>query len=237
MPLRYWGIIASYVVIAQLSSIVGVGWLYNGTGLDKYQALAVWSVITFALTTIIALASLRPDMKEAAMRSDKAGIGSTTLWAVAGVFLALFSQMIAAYIESLFGISSASENTMNLMEIARKAPLFIFIPVLFAPILEEIIFRKIIFGSLYKRTNFFVAVIISALVFGLFHFDVTHLFVYFAMGVVFAFLYVKTKRIITPIIAHMAMNSLVVLTQFNLPEEKIREIQEQMQTILTGGLW
>ena len=157
------------------------------------------------------------------------------MWAIAGVFLALFSQGIAAYIESLFGIKSASENTMSLMEIARRAPIFILIPVIFAPILEEIIFRKIVFGSIYKRTNFLIAVVISALVFGLFHFDITHLFVYFAMGVVFAFLYVKTNRIITPIIAHMAMNLLVVLTQFNLTEEKIRQLQEQMQTIFTGG--
>ena len=235
MPKRYWGIIVSYVLIAQLSAIVGVKFLYDATGLDKYHSVAIWSVITFAITTLIALLVLRPDMKEASMRNDKASPGKTALWAIAGVFLALFSQGIAAYIESLFGIKSASENTMSLMEIARRAPIFILIPVIFAPILEEIIFRKIVFGSIYKRTNFLIAVVISALVFGLFHFDITHLFVYFAMGVVFAFLYVKTNRIITPIIAHMAMNLLVVLTQFNLTEEKIRQLQEQMQTIFTGG--
>ncbi|MCA1012048.1 CPBP family intramembrane glutamic endopeptidase [Halobacillus halophilus] len=234
MPNRYWYIILTYVA-AQLSALIGVP-LVKLFGLSNYDAIAVWSVLSFLAATIIIIVLLKPDMKETAMREDKAGPGGIVLWSILGVILALLAQGVAAAIENqVFGIPPGSENTMGLMEIARESPLFILLPVLFAPITEEIIFRKVIFGSIYKRTNFFLAVLVSALVFGAFHFDFKHMLVYFSMGVVFAFLYVKTKRIITPIIAHMAMNSFVVVTQYFVDEEDIRRMQEQLETIFIGG--
>ncbi|MFD2924499.1 CPBP family intramembrane glutamic endopeptidase [Halobacillus naozhouensis] len=236
MPKRYWLIILTYV-ITQLSAIVGMPLVVFAFDLSRSDAIAVWSVFSFTIATIIMLGLLKKDMKQASLREDRSGPGKIVLWSILGVFLALFSQGIAALIETeIFGVPAGSENTMNLMEIARKSPLFILLPVVFAPITEEIIFRKVIFGSIYKRSNFFVAVLVSALIFGAFHFDFKHMLVYFSMGVVFAFLYIKTKSIITPIIAHMAMNSFVVFTQFFISEEEIRRMQEQLQTILFGGL-
>ncbi|ELK45806.1 type II CAAX endopeptidase family protein [Halobacillus sp. ACCC02827] len=234
MPNRYWYIILTYV-ITQLSALAGAP-LLVALGMGRYDAVAVWSVASFTIATIIILILLKPDLREEMTRSDRSSAGSVVLWSIAGVFLALFAQAIAATIESqLFDVPAGSENTMGLMEIARQSPLFILLPVVFAPITEEILFRKIIFGSIYKRTNFFLAVLVSSLIFGAFHFDFTHMLVYFSMGVVFAFLYVKTKRIITPIVAHMAMNSFVVITQYFLTEEDIRRMQEQLETIFIGG--
>ncbi|WP_173917718.1 CPBP family intramembrane glutamic endopeptidase [Halobacillus sp. Marseille-Q1614] len=236
MPKRYWIIIITYVA-TQLSALIGVPVLASLGIARGFDAIALWSVISFTIATIIIIALLKPDMKEAQMRSDRSSGLKIFGWSIAGVFLALFAQAIAALIETeLLGIPAGSENTMDLMNIAREAPLFILLPVVFAPITEEIIFRKVIFGQIYKRSNFWLAVIISALVFGAFHFDFQHMLVYFSMGLVFAFLYVKTKSIITPIVAHMAMNSFVVLSQLFYSEEDIRRMQEQLQTILTGGL-
>src|SRR5690625_5907308 len=106
--------------------------------------------------------------------------------------MAWFDQTIATLIEiELFGIQAGSENTANIMEIARAAPLFIIIPALIAPILEEIIFRKIIFGGLYKSSNFFIASTLSALIFGFIHGDLEHILIYALIGYFFAFLSVK----------------------------------------------
>ncbi|TGB01492.1 CPBP family intramembrane glutamic endopeptidase [Halobacillus salinus] len=234
MPRRYWYIIITYIV-AQLSGIIGYPMLMLG-GLGQNDAIAVWSVISFTIATILILYFLKNEMKQLEYRDERSSVGAIILWSIAGVFLALFAQGIAAAIETnLLGVPMGSENTMDLMRIARESPLFILLPVVFAPITEEIIFRKIIFGSIYKKTNFWVAVIVSALVFGAFHFDFTHMLVYFSMGVVFAFLYVKTRSIITPIVAHMAMNSFVVVTQYFVDEEQIRRMQEQLETIFIGG--
>jgi hypothetical protein len=54
------------------------------------------------------------------------------------------------------------------------------------------------------------------------------------MGGIFAFLYVKTNRIIVPIIAHVAMNSFVVIVQYVFREdieEMIKQMEEMQNTL------
>lgn len=224
----------------QFSSIIGVPVLaLVSPDLTDMQIIAIWTVISFPASLIIILFIMKPDIKQVQYR-NKMSTGKLIMWAILGVFLALFAQYIASIIEIfIFNIKPGSENTQSLMDIARAAPVFILIPIIFAPILEEIIFRKIIFGSIYKRTNFIVAAILSALIFALVHTDPKHILVYASMGIVFAFLYIKTNRIIVPIFAHMAMNSLVVIMQFNVTPDDLEKMQkqlDQLQTILTGGL-
>jgi membrane protease YdiL (CAAX protease family) len=149
--------------------------------------------------------------------------------------MALFGQGIAAQIQlKLFGIEPGSENTQEIMAFVTATPIMIFAITIAGPILEEIIFRKIIFGSLYKRFNFAVGLIISSLLFAVVHNDFKHLLIYFVMGGIFAFLYVKTNRIIVPIIAHVAMNSFVVIVQYVFREdieEMIKQMEEMQNTL------
>ena len=49
------------------------------------------------------------------------------------------------------------------------------------------------------------------------------------MGLVFAFLYVKTKRIIVPIAAHVAMNTLVAVAQVLMSNEQIQEMIKEAE--------
>ena len=49
------------------------------------------------------------------------------------------------------------------MDITRTTPWFLIVISIIGPILEEIVFRKILFGTLYKKFNFFIAAIISSL--------------------------------------------------------------------------
>jgi membrane protease YdiL (CAAX protease family) len=106
------------------------------------------------------------------------------------------------------------------------------------PILEEIVFRKIIFGSLYRRMNFFLSALISSVIFSLAHQEPEHTLLYSAMGFTFAYLYVKTKRIIVPILAHVSMNTLVVVIQTVLKEDIDRFIEqsEKIQNFIGGIL-
>ncbi|KGX85066.1 CPBP family intramembrane glutamic endopeptidase [Pontibacillus litoralis] len=247
MPLRYWFVIITYVV-TQLSYIVGVpltsvlyGYGFDITALSAEQltqAAVTWSVFSFAMGLIITLLLLRPDMKNTSLTTKDVPASSLILWSILGIFIAFAGQYAAAIIEIMLGIPQVSENTQGLMNIAKAAPIFIIIITVFAPILEEILFRKILFGSIYKKTNFFIAAIISSLIFSIIHMDFTHTIKYTAMGFVFAFLYVKTKRIIVPIIAHMSMNLIVVIAQYSVDPEQIKEMEQQLenlQTIILGG--
>ena len=76
-------------------------------------------------------------------------------WGVAGIFLSFFAQTAAANIEYLMGIELGSENTEQIVGLIKTAPLIIIVTSIIGPILEEIVFRKVIFGALYHRWNFF----------------------------------------------------------------------------------
>lgn len=244
MRKQYWFIILAYVLM-QLSAAVGLPLLYFlGVGKEQPKAEAqltltgVWSVIAFTLCLVIVLLILRTVPKTTLRNRPKASVGASIGWAVAGVFLALFSQSIAASIEMyLFGVTPESENTQRIMEIITALPLMVFVSSVFGPILEEIIFRKIIFGAIYEKTNFFIAALFSSVLFSVVHLDFSHLLIYTAMGFTFAFLYVRTNRIIVPIFAHVAMNTLVVLLQtFREPIEEYLKHAEKMQMIIGGFL-
>ena len=221
----------------QFSPFIGYP-ILAGFNLTESEIIGYWGVFSFLIGTIVILILVAPTLKEDSMLRSK-GSDRVVMWSILGVFMAYFAQIIAANIEIyILGITTSSENTQTLMNIARDVPLFVVVTVLFAPVLEEIVFRKILFGSIYKKTNFWIAGIISSLIFSVVHGDISHTLTYTAMGFVFAFLYVKTKRIIVPIFAHMMMNGFVVLVQYNLTPEDLERMEqqlEQMKTIFIGG--
>ncbi|MDA7028581.1 CPBP family intramembrane metalloprotease [Bacillus sp. CLL-7-23] len=240
MRKQYWYIILTYVSMQFISFLVS-SWLVGKGQMSQKTYLTwvgIWSVITFSLCLVIVLLILRTLPKTTLRNRPKASPGISILWAIGGVFLALFAQSIAAMIEmNLFGVSPESKNTQKIMEVIQTLPLMVIVSSLLGPILEEIIFRKIAFGVIYEKTNFFIAALFSSFMFSLVHFDFTHILIYTAMGFTFAFLYVRTNRIIVPIFAHVAMNTLVVLVQvFREPIEDFLQRADNMQLIIGGFL-
>ncbi|WP_017187340.1 CPBP family intramembrane glutamic endopeptidase [Alkalibacillus haloalkaliphilus] len=236
MPRRYWGILIVYIIAQLLPGIILVNIHYPEN--PPIDDMVYWTLASMAIATLWILYLLRKDMAEVNMRSGPT-TGEIVKWSIIGVFLAYAVQIVANMINIyVLGIDGGSENTQSIMEIIEANIWFIILPIVFAPILEEIIFRKIIFGELYKRTNFIIAGIISALIFAAVHMDFTFILTYTAMGFAFAYLYVKTKRIIVPIIAHMAMNAIVVLIQMNVDidelERQLEEFENAMM-IFFGG--
>ncbi len=89
-------------------------------------------------------------------------------------------------------------------ESVRLRVLFV---VVIAPFIEEFTFRKCIIDRLHiygqKR-----AVLISALLFGLFHGNFSQFFYAFLLGLVFGTVYVKTARLRYSVILHMFINAM-----------------------------
>jgi uncharacterized protein len=242
---RYLWVIATYVAM-QLSIFLLVplhAILNISTPVQDWanSISGTWSVFSFSIGLLIILFLLKRDISERHRASGRVTRTAAIGWSIIGVFLAFFAQMIAGLIEvNVLGIDPGSENTENLVEIAKATPLFILVGAIIAPILEEIIFRKIIFGSIYQKFNSFIlAGIVSSVIFAVIHFDFEHLLIYTAMGFTFAFLYVKTKRIIVPIIAHATMNTIVFVVQILFADEIQKSIQEfeKAQAIICGGIF
>ncbi|WP_077620355.1 CPBP family intramembrane glutamic endopeptidase [Bacillus sinesaloumensis] len=244
MKVRYWYVILTYIIM-QFSGILGIPLLLYfgiGDGLEPDKAkntiIATWTVISFVAALPIVLFLLRQDIKERHRNLERSSKGEAVGWAFAGVIMAMTAQVLAANIEiHLFGIEPGSENTQEIMNLVKSLPLLVIVVSIIGPILEEIIFRQIIFGSLYKKLNFFLSGLISSLIFAVVHMDFTHILIYTAMGFTFAFLYVQTKRIIVPIFAHVAMNTFVVAVQTIFADdiERIMKQAENLQQTFIGG--
>lgn len=225
-------------IIMQLSGLLFapllLSFFLSQDGMEEQKAKLLasgwWIFFSMSIATLISIAILRKDkpfLKN--LKGKKSSIGASIGWGVIGFFLVLFGQSLAAFIEGTLGISQGSENTKMFVTIAKTAPVAILSIAIFAPILEELIFRRVIFGSLVQTTNFFIAGLVSAIVFALIHFDFTHILLYAVSGFIFAFLYYKTKRILTSIISHMLLNGFVVLIQLNA--ENIERYQKYLESL------
>lgn len=194
----------------------------------KYRASS-WSLFTVnAIAAIIfLLVILKKKNFFQVFAGKKSTIGNSVLWGFIGFFLALGGQMLAGAIEIAIGIEPGSDNTAILSDMAKVSPIIIISIVLFAPFLEEIIFRRVIFGGIYQKTNFWIAAIVSALVFAAVHNEFEHLLIYMMPAFVFSYLYYRTKRILTPMIAHLLMNGFVVVLNLNI--EKLQHWQEDLK--------
>ncbi|HBU12008.1 MAG TPA: hypothetical protein DEB31_04575 [Clostridiales bacterium] len=83
----------------------------------------------------------------------------------------------------------------------------IFTICFFGPVIEELVFRKLLIDRL-ARYGEWVAVFMSALLFGLFHGNFLQFFYAFGLGLAFGHLYYKTGRIWYTILLHCVINTI-----------------------------
>ena len=121
----------------------------------------------------------------------------------------------------LGGSSNDSANQLLFESYLNKDLIFMFIQsVILAPVLEELLFRGLIFRSL-RSINRNLAFFASAFLFGFLHIysalfagDLTqlvYLLSYGGMGFVFTYTYEKRKTICVPMLIHMINNLVAVL--------------------------
>ena len=230
-------LILTYAIM-QLSGLLFapllLAFLIRQVGMEEQEAKLLasgwWIFVSMLVAAIVSLTLLQKDksfLKN--LKGKQSSIGASIGWGFLGFFMVLFGQSLAALIETSLGIDPGSDNTATFVRIADAVPVAILSIAIFAPILEELIFRRVIFGSLVQKTNFFIAGSVSAIVFAIIHFDFTHILLYAVSGFIFAFLYYKTKRIMTSIISHMLLNGFVVLVQLN--QENIIRYQKYLETL------
>lgn len=206
-------ILITYVIAQTLPALLGIVVPGNAkTSVIIYSTIACFIIGSL----VMILLNKKFPIKNSLTIQPSVSKGQVLSWGFIGMFLAIFVQITANLIEqAVLKIPAGSANTQYIIEIINKYPLFLITGAVFAPILEEFVFRKVIFGFFYDLTGVVGAAVISSLLFAFIHMD-GHILLYSAMGFVFCFLYVKTKNIATPIIAHMLMNTLVFISQMVL---------------------
>lgn len=79
------------------------------------------------------------------------------------------------------------------------------------PMLEEVVYRGIVCGQMYLWYGEKVSVLVSALLFGMMHFNVVQFLYAFLMGLALGYAYIRYKKLWVPAAAHGLTNLVVVL--------------------------
>jgi len=136
--------------------------------------------------------------------------------------LFLFNVLSSALVVFLTHSSEASKNQQAINSIMDVHPwIMASTTVLLAPLVEELVFRKTLMGSM-KKFPAGLSIIISSMLFGLIHVvsggDFIFIIPYMAMGIPLGWSYHKNQNIWFPIGIHMMQNlfSTLVLLLSNL---------------------
>ena len=84
------------------------------------------------------------------------------------------------------------------------------------PVMEEILFRGLVYNRMKKYMSIRMAIFGSAAVFALYHGNVVQILFAFPMGLLIIFLYEKWKSLSIPIVFHMAANLSTVILNWAL---------------------
>ena len=97
--------------------------------------------------------------------------------------------------------------------------------VLFAPVLEEFIFRGLVMESLLRRHRRSLSVVVSAMFFAIVHFQPSVMFSAFVSGLVLGTIYLHTNSIFSTIILHSINNAIAFsLITLNVEDYSYRQV-------------
>ncbi|MEG2707742.1 MAG: type II CAAX endopeptidase family protein [Vagococcus sp.] len=151
--------------------------------------------------------------KEATLSREKDDYGLIISLGLVSIIGSFFLQSILAMIEIVvFNQPMGSQNTADITAIIKSSPFFIIAVTIAGPIMEEFVFRFSLINWLNQKLNIWLSAIISSALFAVMHVD-GHYLVYGGLGFLFFLIYRKTGSILTSIIAHAGMNTLVIVLQ------------------------
>ncbi len=198
------GTIVTYAVQLGIGALVGLlkpEWLENA---DISILLSALSMYLIAMPVLIVLVKRLPGQVPERHSIKK----SSFLVAVILCFgLVYLSNIFGTVLTTIIGMVKGEvvENVIQNVAVSASLWVIILYMVIAAPIMEEYIFRKLIVDRTVRYGQG-VAIVISGLMFGLFHGNLNQFVYAFTLGMFLAFLYVKTGNIKITIALHMMIN-------------------------------
>ncbi len=171
-------------------------------GLFSFNSLLVLPEIILLLPSVAYLVFLRRDALENTGYQKVSFF--TTSMTVLFTFCMIPVVTLINLISSLF-VENNVDDTLGYTVQSNPWIVNLILIALVPAVVEEFIFRGLIFGA-YKKRNPLVAAILSALLFGLIHMNINQFTYAFVIGIIFAFLTYVTGSIIPSTIAHFVVN-------------------------------
>lgn len=210
-------IFISYFIYSSFQSIplklIGID--YNNMSLGFKQIyILIYELLYILILIFLYRKTLSKDFKDYIKDFKKNFKKYMDYWAIAFILMVVSNLIITL----LFPNSNATNQEL-INDMYTRAPIYIIISsVIYAPFIEEVIFRLSL-RNIFKSDKLFI--IISGLVFGALHVvgsftkasDLIYIITYSIPGFVFAYTLVKSKNIFVPMCLHLFHNSFMTFIQ------------------------
>ena len=196
--------VASLIIQIIVINILG---FTNHNILNNFNAITIISAICNYILPFPVLFYLMRKIEKQEMEKESLSLKKFLLYLSITFTLMWIGNMVGLAITSAIGSLFHTEITNPVQTLIGSTDIWlnmILISVL-GPIFEEIFFRKFLIDRTIKY-GARVSIILSAVIFGFFHGNLSQFFYAFLLGGFFAYVYIRTGKIIYTIILHIIVN-------------------------------
>jgi membrane protease YdiL (CAAX protease family) len=169
-------------------------------------------IIGDIIAIIIAINTTKIKIRRDIFSKNKSSKMFIFLGTISCIGMGMISSIIYAIYSTILKLGGITipQPDFSLPTQSRYLVMFLIYVCLLGPILEEIIFRGFILKSMQKYGNL-TAIITSSILFSMFHLNLVQFVNPVLMGIVLAFIAVKSKSIVPSVIAHIFNNSITFI--------------------------
>ena len=176
--------------------LLAYSYISSGNDIDLFnQFLSSRQLYLSLILGIIFIPLLYKDYKKYKIKQNK--INYLTV-IILGIILSLIYNVFAYYLNFLLNTSLFDNNSNLIVTLISTG--------LIGPIIEELMFRGIIYNELKNKYSNMKAILITTIFFAVIHFNIIQIIYTFALGFILIFVYEKYKNIKAAIALHMASN-------------------------------
>lgn len=198
----------------RVSYAKGFSFVENMEIIVKANTLTV-TLIASVITIIVLLYMFRKDFRSIVFVKPKSGFLCTIavgIFASAGI-----SKLVTLFpIDGILGNYSETSSNVFLADV----PMQILTLIIVGPIMEELLFRGMIYNRLKEMNESTIAAYLSAIIFGVYHLNLVQGIYTFILGFLLVYVYETYKSLAAPILLHMAANAVAVVMNY-LPISKV----------------
>ena len=239
---RYFAAVAAFLLISNLVAIITEVVLIFALGAERAAAIAdnyiyIWTMNVVAMYVVafpIFLLIVRPMSNTVRSKRKLTVKEFFELLFVSFAFMFIGST-VGTYINSFVSKLLGRESVDLTSDLIISSPwwLILIVAVVIGPIIEEVMFRKLLMDKLGMYGDR-IAIVISAVAFGIFHGNISQICYATLVGLILAYIYSKTSKITYCIGLHMLLNFFGSIVPIALLEPMDR-YYEILDVIANGG--
>ena len=193
----------SLIIFVVAVTLLAVGAIQLLAGLSELTIIG-WLYVIGLLSVAVAVAPMgRAALPALAFRG--AGWKPIVLGSIAALVLSIIAGELGPEVKGMKDVARVGREPGGLL------PSFIAFAVL-APLVEELIFRGLIYGWIEGRWGWRPAFVVSSLAFSAAHFEPAHIILVLPLGFLFGWLRHRSQSLLPSLVAHMINNGFAVLS-------------------------